>query len=63
MDDPHYYRYEFISSGVSTSAEFTARAQGDLDCDGIESTYEMYGTVGDQGPAGSGTQWRNKELE
>ncbi len=29
MDDPHYYQYEFISSG----SEFTARAIGNLDCD------------------------------
>ncbi len=46
MDDPHLYRYEFISSGVSTASTFTARAKGDLDCDGVESTFEAYGRIG-----------------
>ena len=46
MDDPHNYRYEFISSGISTASAFTARAKGDLDCDGKESTFEMYGRIG-----------------
>lgn len=45
MDDPHYYRYRFISSGVSVDAEFTARAHGDLDCDGLESTFETWAAV------------------
>lgn len=39
----HYYRYEFISSGTGTEAKFEARAYGDLDCDGIESTFIRYG--------------------
>jgi type IV pilus assembly protein PilA len=41
MDDPHYYQYEFESNG----AEFTARALGDLDCDGDLSTFGMIGRV------------------
>lgn len=41
MDDPHYYQYEFISSGT----EFTARALGDLDCDGNLSYFGMIGRV------------------
>jgi prepilin-type N-terminal cleavage/methylation domain-containing protein len=41
MDDPHYYQYEFVSSG----AEFTARAVGDLDCDGDLSSFSMVGRV------------------
>jgi type IV pilus assembly protein PilA len=45
MDDAHYFRYEFIASGTGSAARFTARASADLDCDGVESTYEMYGQV------------------
>ena len=64
MDDPHYYRYEFVSGGTGLSATFTARAQGDLDCDGLESTYEMYVNINvDGNPGGSGNQWRNLPLE
>jgi len=68
LDDPHYYRYEFISSGAGTQAEFTTRASGDLDCDGIESTFEMYGTVmtGESGGgevSGSSGVARINELE
>lgn len=68
MDDPHYYRYEFISAGTGTGATFTARASGDLDCDGIESTFEMYGIVltGESGGgevSGSSGLARIRELE
>ncbi len=45
MDDPHYYSYEFISSGVGSDAAFTARAIGDLDCDSSYSTFEMVGSI------------------
>ena len=39
--DPHYFQYQFISDGRS----FTARAIGDLDCDGITSTFERAGIL------------------
>lgn len=45
MTDPHYYRYEFFSTGTRESSVFTARAFGDLDCDGNFSTFETYGYV------------------
>ena len=64
MDDPHNYRYEFISSGTATAAAFTARARGDLDCDGTESTFEMYGRVGAGGePESSAGLVRIRQLE
>ncbi len=49
VDDGHYYRYEFVSSGVGTTSQFTARAMGDLDCDGKLSTFELYGTITSDG--------------
>ena len=41
----HRYRYQFLSSGLGARALFTARALGDLDCDGVQSTYERVGWV------------------
>lgn len=65
VDDPHYYRYEFIAEGTSTDAQFTARALGDLDCDGILSTFELFGGVLVQGNdmSGSAGASRIRELE
>ncbi len=45
VSDPHYYSYEYVSEGTGTSARFTARAVGDLDCDGVLSTFERVGAV------------------
>lgn len=65
LDEPHYYRYEFISSGAGVGAKFTARATGDLDCDGIYSTFERDGEVlflGNDMTIQGGV-WHNKRLE
>lgn len=48
IDEPHYYRYEYISTGTGPNATFTARALGDLDCDGILSTFERVGRIDDE---------------
>lgn len=65
MDDPHYYRYEYVSSGVGVGSRFTARALGDLDCDGDASTFEMTGVWSENthDVHGSGGIFMNKELE
>ena len=65
MDDPHYYRYEIVTTGTGPGSSFTARAQGDLDCDGVESTYELFGasTFLGHDMAGSGSVYREKDLE
>lgn len=39
VNEPHYYRYEFTSEGTGTEAKATVTAYGDLDCDGVESTF------------------------
>lgn len=60
MDDPHYYQYEFTSS----ANEFTARAIGDLDCDGLTSSYSMVGRVDpSNGVFGLAALSRRDELE
>ncbi|MCA9527772.1 MAG: hypothetical protein KC549_15910 [Myxococcales bacterium] len=43
------FRYVFLSEGEGLSARFTARAIGDLDCDGVFSTYERVGAVAPDG--------------
>ncbi len=46
--DPHYYSFEYTSTGVGTAAQFTARANGDLDGDGSLSTFERAGALNAQ---------------
>ena len=43
MGDQHYFGYSFASGGELVNAKFTARANADLDCDGLLSTFERYG--------------------
>ncbi len=45
MSDPHYYAFEYESSGTRTGATFTATAYGDLDCDGELSTFVRTGHI------------------
>ncbi len=60
ISEPHYYQYQFISDGQS----FTARAIGDLDCDGVFSTFERSGMVDENGDVvGSRGIYRNLPTE
>ena len=45
MSDPQYYSYQYDSSGTEVGATFTATAFGDLDCDGVLSTFQRTGRV------------------
>ena len=38
--EPLNYQYQIVSSGLEGAAVFTARARGDLDCDGQATTFE-----------------------
>lgn len=49
LTEPHYYSYEFVSTGTGTSSVYTARAHGDLDCDGTQSTFELRGSIDNEG--------------
>ncbi|HUH03050.1 MAG TPA: hypothetical protein VML75_13730 [Kofleriaceae bacterium] len=40
---PHYYQYEYELDADGQG--FTARAHGDLDCDGSMSTFEVFGRI------------------
>jgi len=64
VDDPHYYSYTYVT--VDELSGFTARANGDLDCDGLYSTFEMLGTIDStlaEGPSGSASIRRILETE
>jgi hypothetical protein len=50
VDDPHSYSYSYETNDEFTS--FTVRANGDLDCDGTYSTFEMYGLIDENNPDG-----------
>ena len=63
MDDPHFYQYQFISSGIGEDAEFTAQAIGNLDCDSDFSTFSMYGRAEPGRVVGAAAQYRENELE
>lgn len=64
MDDPHYYSYTYIASGTDSTAHFTVRANGDLDCDGVYSTFEMVGSVQTDGTVtGQAGFFKDQELE
>ena len=44
ISEAHYFVYSFTSNGLAdTEAQFTAMANGDLDCDGVYSTFQRYG--------------------
>ncbi len=43
VSDPHYYVYQFDSNGTGADATFTATAFGDLDKDGVLSTFQRTG--------------------
>jgi type IV pilus assembly protein PilA len=55
VDDPHYYQYVYASAGTDTASQFTARAHGDLNCDGILSTFERIGSVDPTGNVNGGS--------
>ncbi|MBL8684223.1 MAG: hypothetical protein JNK05_33925, partial [Myxococcales bacterium] len=46
--DPHYYSFQYESTGTGTAARFTARALGNLDGDGTNSTFERAGGLNTQ---------------
>lgn len=43
VDDPHYYSYTYVvADPTGPAAAITARAEGDLDCDGaVRGTFEL----------------------
>ena len=69
MNDQHYFAYTFVSSGELEGAQFTARANADLDCDAVLSTFERYGygstnaSYGDCSMRSASALYMNNETE
>jgi Tfp pilus assembly protein PilE len=61
--DPHLYVYTYESAGSDETSQFTARANGDLNCNGLFSTFERVGVI-DSGEYVAGTAlYKNLPLE
>ncbi len=45
IPEPYNYYPSYQSAGTNATAEFTAGATGDLDCDDIRATYSRHGSV------------------
>ncbi len=52
IDEPSLFYYNY----AGTAAAFTAKATGDLDCDGVEITYTLTGSSANGNPAVSLTE-------
>jgi type IV pilus assembly protein PilA len=63
ITSPHYYAYQFDSEGTFIGASFTAAAFGDLDGDGLYSTFVRLGSVRPGSIAGTEGVYFANELE
>jgi type IV pilus assembly protein PilA len=63
VDDPHYYSYQFSTQTVDGAITFTVRAIGDLDCDGVYSTFTAVGRPDSDGSLGMPEIQIDNELE
>jgi hypothetical protein len=66
QETPHYFHYDFKWANVSTgfgSCQFTAQAFGDLDGDGVYSTYERAGAADENGVNAAAGLYIDNELE
>jgi len=60
---PHAFSFAFESHNSSKEAHFVARAQGDLDGDGVLSTFELPGEVKGNATPTVGTLYVHREVE
>ena len=63
VTDPHYYAYQYDSTGTDNGAVFTATAYGDLDGDDTFSTFVRFGSVDNMEVTGSAGLYIQNELE
>lgn len=54
LDLRSHYQLEFVSEGKGAGARFIVRATGDVDCDGVFSTFERSGTLNPDGSVDAG---------
>jgi type IV pilus assembly protein PilA len=63
LSDPHYFAYQYDSSGVNTSAAFIASAFCNMDNDADYGTFVRFGTVFQMEVQGSPGLYEANELE
>ncbi len=64
IPDPHFYRPRYIVNGSGSAATFTVDVSGDLDCDGIASTFRRNARVNAKGEVTvAAALWVDKEIE
>jgi type II secretory pathway pseudopilin PulG len=64
VDSPVLYRYTAQSGGIGTRASFTARAEGDIDSDGVLSLFERIGAIDSFGNVvGGAAVYTDRETE
>ena len=63
LSKPFRYRYTFLTQGEGASAIFTARAEGDLDCDGESSLFERAGYIDSNGEVVITKLFRQSDIE
>ena len=61
--DPHYYSYQYDSTGGTNDAQFTASAFGDLDGDSLLSTFCRFATIQSMEVRGSEGLYVQSDLE
>jgi type IV pilus assembly protein PilA len=61
--DEFRYQYRLIASGEGASARLTVEARGDLDCNGVFSSYRREITVDSQGMPNAGPLQVERDLE
>ena len=61
--DPHYYSYQYDSTGGTNEAQFTASAFGDLDGDTVLSTFCRFATIENMEVRGSEGIFIQSDLE
>ena len=63
LSDPHYFAYQYDSSGVNTSASFTLSGFSNMDNDTVFATFVRFGTVFDMEVQGTPGLYQDNELE
>jgi prepilin-type N-terminal cleavage/methylation domain-containing protein len=63
LSDPHYFAYQYDSSGINTSASFTVSGYSNMDNDTVFATFVRFGTVSAMEVEGTPGLYQANDLE